>query len=78
MRGLGQVKEHGAPNVAYVAFNSRTARPSGSINVKDFLDYLTDNGHLPADGYVAAVELGNEVMHGTGELWLKRYDVRVD
>ena len=26
----------------------------------------------------AAVELGNEVMHGSGELWLKRYDVRVD
>lgn len=70
--------EHGAPNVVYIAFNARTARLSGSIDVKEFLDYLTDNGHLPADGYVASVELGNEVMHGSGELWLKSYDISVE
>ena len=69
--------EHGAPKVAYIAFNARTARLSGSIDVKEFLDYLTDNGHLPAEGYVASVELGNEVMHGTGELWLKSYEISV-
>ena len=70
--------EHGAPKVAYIAFNARTARLSGSIDVKEFLDYLTDNGHLPAEGYVASVELGNEVMHGSGELWLKSYDISVE
>lgn len=70
--------EHGAPNVVYIAFNARTARLSGSIDLKEFLDYLTDNGHLPADGYVASVELGNEVMHGSGELWLKSYAISVE
>ena len=69
--------EHGAPNVAYIAFNARTAQLSGRIDVKWFLDYLTANGHLPADGYVASVELGNEIMHGAGELWLKSYDISV-
>ena len=69
--------EHGAPDVAYVAFNARTAQLSGSIDVKEFLDYLTDHGHLPADGYVASVELGNEVMHGSGELWLRSYEISV-
>ena len=69
--------EHGAPNVVYIAFNARAARLSGDIDLKEFLDYLTDNGHLPAEGYVASVELGNEVMHGTGELWLKSYDISV-
>ena len=69
--------EHGAPKVAYIAFNARAAQLSGSIDVKEFLDYLTDNGHLPAEGYVASVELGNEVMHGTGEVWLKSYDISV-
>lgn len=69
--------EHGASDVTYIAFNARAAQTSGSIDVKQFLDYLTENGHLPADGYVASVELGNEVMHGTGELWLKSYEISV-
>ena len=72
------LKEHGAPKVAYIAFNARTARLSGRIDVKEFLDYLTDHGHLPADGYVASVELGNEVMSGTGEVWLKSYRISVN
>ena len=71
------LKEHGAPKVAYIAFNARTAQVSGSIDVKEFLDYLTDHGHLPAEGYVASVELGNEVMHGAGEVWLKSYEISV-
>ena len=70
--------EHGAPNVVYIAFNTRRARLDGGIDLKDFLDYLTDNGHLPADAYVASVELGNEVMHGTGEVWLESYEISVN
>ena len=70
--------EHGASDVTYIAFNARAAQTSGSIDVKPFLDYLTENGHLPTDGYVASVELGNEVMHGTGELWLKSYRISVN
>ena len=72
------LKEHGAPKVAYIAFNARTAQLSGRIDVKEFLDYLTDHGHLPVDGYVASVELGNEVMSGTGEVWLKSYRISVN
>ena len=72
------LKEHGAPKVAYIAFNARTAQLSGRIDVKKFLDYLTDHAHLSADGYVASVELGNEIMNGTGELWLKSYEIRVN
>ena len=72
------LKEHGAPRVAYIVFNSRTAQVSGRIDVKKFLDYLTNHGHLPADGYIASVELGNEIMNGTGELWLKSYRISVN
>ena len=70
--------EHGAPNVVYIAFNARTARLSGGIDIREFLDYLTENAHLSAEGFVASVELGNEVMHGTGELWLKTYEISVN
>lgn len=72
------LREHGAPNVAYIAFNARRARLDGGIDLKAFLDYLTENGHLPADAYVASVELGNEVMHGSGEVWLESYAIRVN
>ena len=72
------IAEHGAPNVAYIAFNARTPRLTGEVDVKAFLDDLTRRGHVPAGGYVASVELGTEVMHGEGELWLKSYDVRID
>ena len=72
------LNEHGAPDVAYIAFNARTAQLSGNIDVKEFFDYLTENGHLSADGYVASVELGNEVMSGTGEVWLKSYRISVN
>ena len=70
--------EHEARNVVYIAFNARKAQLSGVIDLKEFLDYLTGNGHLPADGYVSSVELGNEVMHGAGELWLNRYEISVN
>ena len=70
--------EHGSPNVVYIAFNARMARLSGGIDIREFLDYLTENGHLSAEGFVASVELGNEVMHGTGELWLKTYEISVN
>ena len=70
--------EHGVPNYDYIAFNTATAQLSGGIDIKEFLDYLTENGHLPANGYVASVEFGNEVMHGSGELWLKTYEISVN
>lgn len=72
------IAEHGAPNVAYIAFNARTPRLTGDVDVKAFLDYLTRRGYVPAGGYVASVEFGNEVMSGEGELWLKSYEVRID
>ena len=70
--------EHGAPNVDYIAFNAATAQHSGAIDIKEFLDYLTENDHLPANGYVASAEFGNEVMHGSGELWLKTYEISIN
>ena len=70
--------EHDAPDVGFIAFNALKAQLSGVIDLKEFLDYLTENGNLPADGYVASVELGNEVVHGAGELWLNGYEISVN
>ena len=61
----------------YVAFVSHTDQFAGSVDFAPFLAYLVEHGHLPADHYVTDVELGNEVISGTGELWLKTFEVVV-
>ena len=70
--GLSEAKIH------YIAFVSQGDQYRGTIDVAQFLDYLVAHDHIPADGYVASVELGNEVIAGTGELWLHSYRIEVD
>lgn len=61
----------------YVAFVSHTDQFSGTLDLKRFLDYLVDREVISADDYVSVVEFGTEVKHGTGELWLKEFEVNV-
>ena len=69
---------HAGSGADYIAFVSREPRLGGVVDIMAFLGYLVDHDHVPADHYVAAVELGNEVIEGTGELWLQRYRVTAD
>ncbi len=61
----------------YIAFASHTDQFRGTLNFEKFLNYLVDNGHLTADHYVNSVELGNEVIEGTGETWIKKLQIDV-
>ena len=69
---------HSGSGADYIAFVSQEPRFSGIVDIVAFLSYLVDHNHLPGDHYVASVELGNEVIDGTGELWLQRFQVTVD
>ena len=69
---------HAGSGADYIAFVSQEPRFSGVVDVAAFLSYLVDHNHIPAGHYVAAVELGNEVIEGTGELWLQQYQVTAD
>ena len=62
----------------YIAFASHPTQLSGTLNFEKFLAYLIDHGHLPTNHYVTSVELGNEVIQGTGELWLRNLQINVD
>ncbi len=62
----------------YIAFSSRKRALSGKLNFEKFLDYLIAHHSLPDDQYVTSVELGNEVIEGTGETWLTHYEITVD
>ncbi len=62
----------------YIAFVSQEPQFSGVVDVVEFLSYLVAHNHIPANHYVASVELGNEVIDGAGELWLKHFQVKAD
>jgi len=61
-----------------IRFASLTQELNTGLDFRKFLDYLVEQGHLPADHYVTALEAGNEVRNGSGELWFRHYEVEVD
>ena len=63
--------------MTHVDFVSHTDRFGGTLDLKQFLDYLVDRQIVSADDIVNDIQFGNEVKRGTGELWLKRFDVTV-
>lgn len=50
---------------------------SGSINVKDFTDYLRNNQGLSASKYLTSVQFGSEIFHGTGNVNVTNYTCAV-
>jgi hypothetical protein len=61
----------------YLAFVFREPVTGGTIDFGPYLGHLLDHGDIPADGYVADVEFGNEVWYGSGSTVLERYRVTV-
>ena len=72
--------EHAATGTqnAVITFLGREKRQSGTLDLLKFLHYLVDKERIVADHYMTSVELGNEVVEGTGEVWLKRFQVDVE
>jgi hypothetical protein len=62
----------------YIAFVAKTFQPgAGTLNLRSFLSYLRDKGFVTGDEYIASIELGNEVVSGTGETMLNQYSVSI-
>jgi hypothetical protein len=62
---------------ALYSFKSPTIQHQGSISIDAMMHYLVAEKHVRADEQVASVEFGNEVMGGTGETWVERFDVEL-
>ena len=52
-------------------------RFSGTLDLAAFFDWLVDEGHVDPSYYVMVIEFGNEVIEGSGETWLREYDITV-
>lgn len=50
---------------------------SGSLNIKNFTDYLRNNWGLGASKYVTSVQFGSEIFHGAGNVDVTNYTATV-
>jgi hypothetical protein len=74
-------KENHNPSDGYqwtfLAFVYESDLFKGSISLHDFLRYLVENRYVPLDGYLASIELGNEIVSGHGQTLIRNYEIRL-
>lgn len=63
--------------IHYIAFAIQGERLAGTIDMAKFIDHLVQGGHVSQDVYLAYLALGNEVVHGTGTLWVNEFQVNL-
>ena len=52
-------------------------RHSGMVDLAAFFDWLVDEGHVNPSSWVRVIRFGTELIEGTGEVWLREYEVTV-
>jgi hypothetical protein len=63
----------------YIAYRPGNGVPSPTtIDVRKFLDHLKARGSITGAEWLASVELGNEVVVGTGRTTLSSFDVTIE
>lgn len=61
----------------FVAFVAQEPILNGPLNITLFTDYLLDHGLLSTDAYLTSLELGNEVVGGSGTVEIRDYQVNI-
>jgi hypothetical protein len=74
----GDASGQNANTWTYVAFAARTPVLKGPLQISLFVDYLLAKGILARDEYLTSVELGNEIMEGTGKVLIQGYSIVVE
>jgi hypothetical protein len=75
---LWENPRHGDPNGLewnYFAFVYKTPLLQGQVPLSKMLEYLVETGRVAPDEYLAGINLGNEIINGSGQTLLKRYRV---
>ena len=61
----------------YIAFCAKEPITQGPLKISDFVDYLLAQGILTPSNYVTSVELGNEIVTGSGAVDARAYAITV-
>ena len=69
----------GVNNNKWTNLTFRAKQPSytASFDALQFVRYGIDKKLLPADAYIADVEVGTEIMRGAGLAWVRQFEVKV-
>lgn len=59
----------------YLSYHAVQPGLKAEFDVRQLLQYAVDEGLISSEYYIADVMLGNEVMGGTGETWVKSFSV---
>jgi hypothetical protein len=75
---MGDASAANSNRWTHVVYRAKVAQHSASLDIKKFLDDALARKLISAEHFVSSIELGNEVMSGSGETWIRslRLDVR--
>lgn len=62
----------------YVTYRAKAFRRAARYDAMKLIDDAVRRGFVSPDLYIADVELGNEIVSGSGRTWLKRFAVTID
>lgn len=62
----------------FIAFRAKKQQLTLEYDAAEMIAYARENNLFDKDLYIADIQLGNEIMSGNGETWLKRFSVTVE
>ncbi|HEY0818002.1 MAG TPA: hypothetical protein VGD46_04435 [Rhizobacter sp.] len=62
---------------SYVAYRAITSTTATTLDIKAILDDAVARGYVDPQHHVSNIELGNEVMSGSGEAWINSVSLAV-
>jgi len=61
----------------YIAFEPQSDIKAGPFHLDDFIDFLASKSLITSANYLSSVELGNEVVRGSGSVEIEDYAITV-
>ena len=61
----------------YFAFLKEKPEYKGDTKIHEFIKYLVDKKYITNKEYLANIDLGNEILYGSGEVILKKYIISI-
>lgn len=62
----------------YVAFVRKDKRTAGKVNVMEFINAMNKHDIIGENIYLSSFEFGTEILNSTGNIRVKKYDLRIE
>lgn len=62
----------------YITYRAKESALKTQFNAFNLIQHAVADNIITADLYIADIELGNEIMSGSGIAWVKSFEVKID